>query len=156
MPELQTLTHGETFWDTKVNAAIKRLNEVGGGNRLSLVEKGAEGIVALNGTALNDTHYDVVPLIGCSIVTLYYSVKNDAIPDAGLYAVDLMQLPDNIKPIGNHYGIQAFGLGPNIADQAIYVTMGYEGRLNVSAPFKITKALGFRGTFTYLTKGTQD
>lgn len=32
MSELQTLKHGETLWDAKVNAAIKRLNEVGGGN----------------------------------------------------------------------------------------------------------------------------
>lgn len=32
MPELQLLTHGESLWDNKVNAATKRLNEKGRAN----------------------------------------------------------------------------------------------------------------------------
>lgn len=98
-----------------------------------------------------DTYYDVVPLIGCSIVTLYYSLRVETIPD-NIYAIDLLKLPDNIKPIGSHYSVQSFGSNGSTADQILYVTLGYEGTLTVSAPFKLSKGLTYRGTFTYLTK----
>ena len=148
---LALISHGEPQWDTKVNSAINRLNEIGGGDKLSLVSHNQDGIVALNGTELLDTHYETVSFDGVSIVTLYYSLRNTTIEDNKLYALDLLKLPDNIKPIGSHYGVQAFGTNGSSADQILYVTLGYEGTLSVSASFKLSKVLTYRGTFVYLT-----
>lgn len=150
--DLALISYGEPQWDTKVNAAIKRLNEIGGGDKLSLVHHNQDGIVALNGTQLLDTHYDTVSFDGVSIVTFYYSLRNTTIEDNTLYAFDLLKLPDNIQPLGSHYGVQSFGSNGSTADNILYVTLGYEGTLNVSAPFKLSKVLTYRGTFVYLTK----
>lgn len=149
--EMQLIAHGEPQWDQKVNAAIKRLNEIGGGGHLSLNRHEQDGIVGLNGTNMLDTHYEVVPLNGVSIVSLYYSLSNTTIQDNALYSVDMLQLPDSIKPIGNYYGVQAFGSNGTTADKILYVTLSYGGKLTISAPFKLSKWLAYRGTFTYLT-----
>ena len=155
MADIQVINHGELQWDAKANHNFSELNQalekVGGGNKLSLVSHNQDGIVALNGTELLDTYYDTVSFDGVSIVTFYYSLRNSTIEDNTLYAIDLLKLPDNIKPIGSHYGVQTFGSNGSSADTILYVTLGYEGTLNVSAPFKLSKGLTYRGTFVYLT-----
>ena len=148
---LALISHGEPQWDAKVNSAINRLNEIGGGDKLSLVSHNQDGIVALNGTDLLDTYYYTVSFDGVSLVTLYYSLKNTKIEDGKLYALDLLKLPDNIKPIGSFYGVQAFGTNGSSADRILYVTLDYEGTLSVSASFTLSTDLGYRGTFVYLT-----
>ena len=148
---LALISHGEPQWDAKVNSAINRLNEIGGGDKLSLVSHNQDGIVALNGTDLLDTYYYTVSFDGVSLVTLYYSLKNTKIEDGKLYALDLLKLPDNIKPIGSFYGVQSFGTNGSSADRILYVTLGYEGTLSVSASFTLSTDLGYRGTFVYLT-----
>ena len=55
--DLALIAHGEPQWDTKVNAAIEKVNTELGGTNLSLSDPSTLGIVTYNGITVGEGYY---------------------------------------------------------------------------------------------------
>lgn len=153
MNELQLLKHGEPLWDAKVNAAIERLNAVGGTiDGLHWSTKTSDGIVLLNGfTASGDgIFYRCLDLQGVKLVSLGLGLYGG---NSNEYNYEVAaHLPNNIKPvtaISQWY--------PGILKDSslgLYITIGNDGvvTVGVSGTGKIGNKVGYYGAFTYLAR----
>lgn len=120
---LALISHGEPQWDTKVNAAINRLNEVGvvtDALHLQNANWSNEGLIFQNDFFDHDSGYRYVQFPGFKLVELKIVIGLNKAPDVKSY-VQAVTIPDSID---SQVGYDAVSMGTatiNISGNKIYV-----------------------------------
>ena len=140
MAELERIFTGMDAGPEAIQKNFEALNAEG-----NLVNYGSQGIVALNGSDLTGTNYSVAHFDGWSIVSLFYHLTNK-------YTVDVLQLPESIKPYEIQSDIQTVGTDGKNPDKLIYATLESDGKLHLStSSMTLWEGFTYFGTITYIT-----